>query len=507
MPKRHKFIEKATKLSSLTLGATAFGFLRELGIARLLGATRMTDSFLVAVSIPTLLYVLLFGCGLNVSVIPRLAILMQQDPETGTRHFSEFLSTVAVVGFAGSVLIWLFPHQLLLLFAPGLSSSAETLRFVGYLAPLFALFVVSYSIGSFQCAQNRVPYWGLIGLSQNVIIVLVLFAFGRQLGVTSLIVGTLSGAVVALGIQFYSLNLSGYRVRWVNPVRASSGRLIFWAMIPFSLTLGIGGDHGTNQIDIFLVRYFGSRLDSGTITLLSLCNKLTAVPVLLVGAAIGLAVMPEIVLSVGEGQASEALDKLTHALCITLVIVCPVLVLFFDANSVVVRGLFARGALQPQQLDALSSLLVWYCAVIVGWSTVYILNGYLAALRRTRLLIAIGSSAVFLDALLMVVTVPRMGAKGIALSVSITSVVYAMALSVPYILALDSRQRHVMVTQIGLIIFGAIGMHIVLISVATIRISWFSSPINKVYFPAVTGLVLYSAWVVLNRRLLRLSEI
>lgn len=507
MPTQYKFIERATKLSSLTLGATAFGFLRELGIARFLGATRMTDSFLVAVSIPTLLYVLLFGCGLNVSVIPRLAILMKEDPETGTRHFSEFLSIAAILGFSGSALIWLFPRPLVLLFAPGLGSTAETLNFVRYLAPLFVLFVIAYSIGSFQCAQNRVPYWGLIGLSQNVIIVLVLFAFGHKLGVTSLIVGTLSGAVVALGIQFYSLRASGYRVRWMNPLRANSGRLIFLAMIPFSLTFGIGGDHGTNQVDVFLVRYFGSRLDGGTITLLSLCNKLTAVPVLLVGAAIGLAVMPEIVLSIGEGRKREALDKLTHALCFMLVIVCPVLVLFFDANSIIVRGLFARSALRPDQLQALSSLLVWYCAVIVGWSAVYILNSYLAALRRTRLLIAIGSSAVLFDALLMIVAVPRMGAKGIALGVAVTSIVYAIALSVPYILALESGQRQVVATRVGLIMFGAMTMHIVLVSVAAIRISWFSPSVNQPYLPAITALAIYLAWVVLNRRLLRLSEI
>jgi putative peptidoglycan lipid II flippase len=492
------------KLGILTLLSSFFGLLRELGIAHWFGATHATDAFLVALAIPSLLYTLLFGCGLNVSAIPRLASLLKDQPAVAAKYFAEFLSAAALIGLMVSLSIAVFAGPLLKVFAPGMAYSPLTLKFVWCLSPVFFLFVIAYCFGSFQCARNHTSYWAAIALSQNLVVVAAMVMLASKSAITTLVVGTILGCLLALLIQLYLFYRAGFKLQWINPLRRGQGLAILYAMIPFALTFGIGGDHGTNQADVFLVRIFASWLAPGSITLLALSNKLVAVPVLLVGSVIGLVLMPDMTIHVNQGRLSEALSKLTQALTMALVIVCPILVLYADTSGPVIQFLFGHGALQTTQIEELSGILRAYSGAVIGWTAVYVLNSLLASMRRIRMLIVSGISAVLVDGILMYFLAGKMGARGIALAVSLTAVFYATVLAVPYVRRLSPVQRADAGKSLAVILLGVILMHLALRVILRLNLVTSLPLLGRGIIPGGVGSLAYSAWLAMNRRRMNL---
>ena len=500
------FLSQAKKLGSLTLVSSLLGLVRELAIARKFGATHATDSYLVALSIPTVLYALFIGSGLNLAVIPQFASRFARDPGSAAKIFSEFLSATALLGAVVSILILVFPTPLVRIFAPGLASSILSAQFTRMLSPLFFLLVVAYSLGSLQCARNHTPFWGLIGTTQNAVLVAVIFLLGRILGVQALMVGTITGAAVALAVQIALASRAGFAGVWSLPSPRGEAMGTLRTLLPFALAFGVGGDSGTSQADIFLMRYFASRLAPGSITLLTLGNKLMGLPVLLVGSAIGLALLPSASIQIAEDDVRGASDRLVQALSYALLLVCPIVVFYLNISDPIVGMIFGHGALTAVQLLELGGILRAYTGALAGLTLVYVLASFLAALRCTRVLIAAGIFTVLLNLALMSILVTRYGAKGIALAISVGSLVYCCIL-------LTHLTRHLgwpllarLLRSGALILAGAFGMYLVLIVtrrlVMLTAVPWMSRDL----IPALVALTPYLAWMAWHRGRFALRE-
>jgi putative peptidoglycan lipid II flippase len=505
MKKDNRFLVQATRLGGLTLASSLLGFVREILIAREFGATHLTDSYLVALSVPMLIYALFFGSGLNVSLVPRLANLLSDNPSGGRRVFAQFLSGAAVWSVLATCLILLFPGIFVRIFAPGIASSPITVGFVRSLAPLLFLFVISFALGSFHCARDRASQWGLITLVQNATFVLFLLLLGRLWGIKVLLIGTIGGALLSFLVQARATWADGFRESWVNPFLPGEGNRILASMVPFALVLGVGGDFGTAQADIFLIRFFASRLAPGSITLLALGNKLMALPVLLIGAALGLALLPSLSISVSKQDQAEANGKFARAISYGFLLICPIALIYLDLGVPIAHMVFGRTALRPAQLDELGGILSAYAGAALGLVVSYILNSYLAALRRTQALIGAATLTVVVDALLMWILCGPYLTRGIAMAISAGSFFYCTLLAVSLAGDLDRALRVTLLQRAGVILVGAIAMHLALVS--TLRLNVFTSLpwFGSALFPALAGLTLYVIWLMLHRTRLQLG--
>jgi len=499
------FLSHAKKLGSLTLVTGLLGFVREFLIAYKFGATYGTDSYYVGLAIPSFLYGVLFGSALNFSVVPRVASLMGSNPDAGRKIFAGFLSVAMLFGAGASLLVFAFAPELVRVFAPGVASSHLAIQFARSLSPLLFLFVAAFSLGSFQCARNRTPYWGLIRFTQNVFVVVSLLLLAKYWGLEVLVVGTIGGAFLSLLVQAYFARSAGFNESWAFPRRGAEGLSIVYSMLPFALAFGIGGEAGPSEANLFLVRYFASRLDPGSITLLALGNKLIGLPVLLVGGAAGLALLPGVSVAVGQGDNKEAAAMLIRALSYSLLAICPVFVLNLDQGGAIAQ-VFGRGALTTHQVVALGSILRAYSAAAVGLTLVYVLGSSVAALRRPFILIISGIITVSVNALLMTVLSNRDGARGIALAISIGSFLYCSLLSLPLIKTFGGPWVAEMARKLTLIFGGGLAMHLVLRSAVHLNVLsnwWWGS----MFIPPLAGLAAYGAWLALCRRGLGLAAV
>ena len=507
MRKYNHFLVQAARLGSLTLVSSVLGFAREVLIARDFGASHVTDSYLVALSVPMLIYVLFFGSGLNVSLVPRLSTLLSQDATRGRQVFAQFLSAAALWSGLASSMIFLFPRVFVHVFAPGMAASPVALGFVRTLAPLLFIFVITFALGSFHCARDRTSNWALITVVQNVTLVVALLLLGRMGGAKILLFGTIAGALLSFIVQARVARLDGFRETWVSPFRRGEGVSILASMIPFAFVFGLGGDYGTGQVDIFLVRLFASRLTPGSITLLALGNKLMALPVVFIGAALGLALLPSLSVAIAKESWEKASRDFAQAMSYAFLAVCPIAVIYFDLGVPMARLAFERTALTPNQLEQLGAILRAYAGAVIGLVLVYILNSYLAALRQTRALIGAGVATAAIDALLMAVFWHRYQAPGIAVAISIGSFFYCILLLGLLAKFIPRVARAELFVRAVIIIIGAVGMHLVLIF--TVRLNVFTSAplFGNAVLPIVAGLLMYVTWLVLHRGRLQLTVV
>jgi putative peptidoglycan lipid II flippase len=507
MSQRVNFLTQAKRLGVLTLTSSLLGLVRELMIARKFGATHATDSYLVALSIPSVLYALFIGSGLNLSVIPRLASLFRRDPDQGMKTFAQFLSVTTLFAALVSILVLAYPGPLIRIFAPGIASSILSSQFTRMLSPLFFFFAASYSLGSLQCARNHTPYWGIIGIAQNAAVVVSVLLLARTLGIWTLIVGTLAGAALALLVQVGLAHAAGFRANWSLPIRGGEAMGMLGTLLPFALVFGVGGDSGTSQADIFLMRCFASRLDPGSITLLALGNKLMGLPVLLIGSAIGLALLPTVSVKFSESNLSGVADGLIQTTSCALLLICPVLVVYLNTSDQIVSAVFGRGAITLAQLVELGGIVRAYSGATVGLTLMYVLSSVLGAIRLTKQLILAGIVTVIFNAILMWILAGLYGARGIAMAISVGSMLYCSILLLLLIRRLGLSTLGRLLKTAAVILGGALGMHLALI--ATKKINVFPSlPLIGVgIIPASVALILYAGWVTLHREKLGLTEV
>jgi putative peptidoglycan lipid II flippase len=270
------------------LASRVIGFLRESYIAAVFGALGHTDAYVVAFRIPDLLNYLVAGGALAITFIPILGSLLEKGEEAESYRVLSIVATfMGLVLIAGTMVCEVFTPQILYWYKPDFTAQQliDCTLMTRILLPgplcfcLGGLFsAVLYTRGSFLIPAITPLIYNLGTLFGAILL-------HRQLGITSLAIGTMVGAFVGpfllsligatkIGLRYRpSLNLGNpYFQRWLRTT------------IPLMLGVSIV------TADDWFITYFAH--GEGTISLFNYAKRLTAVPIAVLGQAIGQAAMP-----------------------------------------------------------------------------------------------------------------------------------------------------------------------------------------------------------------------
>src|SRR6516165_4266359 len=109
-----------TTVGAATLTSRLLGFLRDAGIAAILGAGVLSDAYFAALQIPNLFRRLLAEGALNSAFVPMWLRIRSEDGEAATRRFGEaVLGAMAVSLCVIAVLCVILAPEIVDLLAPG----------------------------------------------------------------------------------------------------------------------------------------------------------------------------------------------------------------------------------------------------------------------------------------------------------------------------------------------------------------------------------------------------
>ncbi len=342
-----------------TLVSRVLGLVRDQLMAAFVGVGPVADAFFIALRLPNL-FRRLFGEGaFNAAFIPVFSGLLATDgPDTARRFAEEAMSVLAFWLLAITVLGEVFMPQVIGVLAPGFGHRPETFALAVTLSritfPYLLLICVAALVAGvlngldrFAAASAAYVMFNLVGIA----FMLGLTPYVPNVGYALAWGVTVSG-VVQLAMLYWAVRRAGMRLHFPRPRLTAQMRLLMRRMAP-----GLVGA-GVTQLNLVVDSVVSSLLPPGSVALLYYADRVNQLPLGVLGAAVGTALLPLLSRQV-RTDPQAALATQNRAIEYALVLTLPAALALTVTARPVMAALFVRGdftmanaALSAQSLAA-----------------------------------------------------------------------------------------------------------------------------------------------------------
>jgi len=359
-----------TTVGAATLTSRLLGFLRDAGIAALLGAGPLSDAYFAALQIPNLFRRLLAEGALNSAFVPMWLRIRDENGLAATRQFGEeVLGAMAATLCGLAVMCMIFAPMIVHLLAPGFSTSGErfllAVEFVRLSIPYVAASGIVAVAASALNADGKVAAaaFGLVVFNGVLVaVVLALVAFDAQ--ATFGTGAVLSAATAVAGIaQLLCVGAAWLRLE-THPRRLS---LALSPALQHFLAQAIPGvvAGGIPQLKLMAGTMVASS-SQAAVSWLYYANRLYELPLGVISIAIASVLGPAIAASVRSGDSVHTAETQSRALEIALALSLPAAVAFAVLSHAIAGGLFQRGAFGARDTAMVAGALTAISAGLPG---------------------------------------------------------------------------------------------------------------------------------------------
>ncbi|MDX3690449.1 murein biosynthesis integral membrane protein MurJ [Streptomyces europaeiscabiei] len=248
-------LKSSAVMAAGTMVSRLTGFIRSAMIVSALGLALLGESFQVAYQLPTMIYILTVGGGLNSVFVPQLVRAMKDDDDGGEAYANRLLTLVMVIlGLLTALAMFAAPLLVRALSTP-LASNAEAndvaVTFTRYFLPSIFFMGIHVVMGQILNARGRFGAMMWTPVLNNIVIIVTLGAFlwvygsAADSGMTVenippegerlLGIGILLGLVVQALAMIPYLRETGFRMRlrfdWKGHGLGKAAMLAKWTIL------------------------------------------------------------------------------------------------------------------------------------------------------------------------------------------------------------------------------------------------------------------------------------
>jgi putative peptidoglycan lipid II flippase len=342
----------ATIVALGNVASRLLGLVRETVKSDLFGATGPVSAFQVAAIVPTMLYDLLVGGMVSSALVPVFSeYAAPERREELWRLAGLLLGLITVVLSAFVLAVELFAPQVAWLLSGGFDQALldQTASLLRITVPAVLFLNISGVLAGLLYALRRFSLPAFTAAVFNAAIVVAALLLGRgPLGVTSLAIGLLVGAMLQVAVQLPGLR--GTHLRLSFDWRQAGVRRILRLYVPIVLGLVV------SQVVIGLSYNLASRTGAESIAWMNYATTLFQFPLGLVSTAVSLAILP----TLSRQGAAAFVATLAQGLKLVLLLIIPATIgLFVLAHPIVVL-IFEHGSFTPGDSDATALVLRTY---------------------------------------------------------------------------------------------------------------------------------------------------
>ncbi|HCA85526.1 MAG TPA: murein biosynthesis integral membrane protein MurJ [Streptomyces sp.] len=248
-------LRSSALMAAGTLVSRLTGFVRQLVITAAIGAVLLGDTYTVAMNLPTMIYILTIGGGLNSVFVPQLVRAMKDDDDGGEAYANRLLTLVMVL-LAGLVAVSVFAAPLLIRamsvpIAEDQAANEVAITFARYCLPTIFFMGVHVVMGQVLNARGRFGAMMWTPVLNNVVVIFTFAMFiwvygtagSSNMGVTTITpegvrllgIGTLLGLTVQALAMLPYLSQAGYKFRprfdWRGHGLGKAAKLAKWTFL------------------------------------------------------------------------------------------------------------------------------------------------------------------------------------------------------------------------------------------------------------------------------------
>ncbi|MER8005295.1 murein biosynthesis integral membrane protein MurJ [Streptomyces sp. NPDC094149] len=337
-------LKSSAVMAAGTMVSRLTGFVRSALIVSALGTALLGDTFQVAYQLPTMIYILTVGGGLNSVFVPQLVRAMKEDDDGG-EAFANRLLTLVIVALAALTAVAVFAAPVLVRVlsvkvAGDPAANEVAVTFTRYFLPSIFFMGIHVVMGQILNARGKFGAMMWTPVLNNIVIIVTLGMFlwvygtsaNSHITVTSipaegqrlLGIGVLLGLVVQALAMIPYLRETGFRLRlrfdWKGHGLGKAAMLAKWTVL-FVLA---------NQAGALVVTQLATAAVKDTniagtgFSAYANAQLIWGLPQAIITVSLMAALLPRISRSAAEGDSGAVRDDISQGLRTTAVAIVPI---------------------------------------------------------------------------------------------------------------------------------------------------------------------------------------
>jgi len=416
-------VKAAGMIGVATFSSRVLGFVRDMVLAKLFGATPAADAFFVAYRIPNLLRELFAEGSMSAAFIPVFTeyhtLKSKQDAwELASAAFTTLLTIVTgitILGILGAAgIVWLL--------APGFHDDPTRLEMTTLLTRMMFPYLIFISLAALAMGilnslrAFAAPAFSPVFFNLFIIGCSLFLAPTMREPILGVAIGVVAGGAAQFAMQLPGLKLRGMLFGFTfnpgHPGVQKIGRLMIPSLLGLSVT----------QINITVSTILGSFFSGGP-TYLFYGMRLIQFPLGIFGVALATAILPTLSAQAARGALDELRTTLGFGLRMILFIILPAMVGLILLRTPIVHLFFEHGTFTAHDTAETSFAVLCYALGLWAFGGVRIIVSAFYSLKDTTTPAVSAAIAVVANILFSLVLMSPLGAAGLALATALAAMV------------------------------------------------------------------------------------
>ena len=415
-----------------------FGFVRDMLIARVLGAGRLSDIFLTAFKLPNLFRDLLGEGALSAIFIPMFA-----DSRRDKNFANNVFSWLVAVLLGITIIFEIFMPAFITILAPGFASDPGKLEMTTIISRIMFWYVIFICAAAFLSAVlnafSKFILAAFMPVMLNIMLIcaLLMSAFYAPTTVLYIMAATVvASGVIQCAILWTRIRAGNFGLRlivpkWNDKIKSMLKR--------FGVSL-VGS--GFYQITIIVGTLVAS-FESGAVSWLYYADRIVQLPFAIIGLAVGTVLMSSISNAIADKNMRSVYIQQNASLRRSLMLIIPCMVGLFVLAEPIIRHLFQYGAWTSESTHAVALAIMIQCMVLPAMLTSQIYSKTLYASQDVKTPVKISITSLGVATILYITLFYHLGylaiPVGVVISGYVKNILLARACKKRNLIKIDGR--------------------------------------------------------------------
>lgn len=404
MAKKSRLFRSTMVVSAMTMLSRVLGLVRDMVLMSVFGAGGLMDAFVVAFKIPNFLRRLFAEGAFSQAFVPVLSSYKEKYSITEVQLLISRVSGALILILSMlSVVVVLASPAVIHLFAPGFADEPDKFAIAANLLQLTFPYLFFISLTAF--AGSILQSYGRFAAPAFAPVLLNLCMITGAL----LVAPTLDTPIMALG---YAVALSGFLQLLIQLPQLWQQKLLVAPKIDFKhegvrqiLKLMLPAIFGVSvtQINLLLNTILASMLIDGSVSWMYSADRMSELPLGLIGVAIGTVILPSLSASEAKQDAATFKKTLDWAARLIVLIGLPASFALFVLSDAFMQALFMRGEFTLHDATMSGYALRSLAGGVLGFMLIKIFAPAFFARQDTKTPVKIGIVAVIANMVFSVI--------------------------------------------------------------------------------------------------------
>lgn len=418
-------MDKETKKMTITIilisiASQILRFGREALLALNIGCCFKTDSYFLAFMAATIVADLI-GEGISTSMIPVLQKIKTKDGLDRKIDYINNLLNISIVASLGLMLMtWLVSPLVVKILGSSFSPSEYkvTLDLMKLGLPIILFILIRAIFVAFLQSNHAFKAGAKSWIYYNIVYMIYLSFFSDYGTHGLMIAGIIASASQLIPIILASKDL-GYKYERILDFGDVYLREILIIILPLIIGLSI------NRINLFIDNTIASSLGEASVSVLNYADDIVQLVLGVFIITIVTVLFPLISQEYTENRGESTKATIKEGIGLILKVAIPATIILIMFSGPIVSVLFERGEFDARASFMTSQALVYYSIGIGAMGLILILTRVYYAMNKSLTPMFYGAIGILVNLLLNIILSKYMGAKGIALATSLSSILVA----------------------------------------------------------------------------------